>query len=34
VYLYMDRLQTWLLSHLRGDRRRSRKQTKVPAFSD
>ena len=34
VYLYMDRLQLWLRAHLRGDRRRSRKETKVPAFTD
>ena len=34
VYLYMDRLQSWLLSHLRRDRRRTRKQAKVPAFTD
>jgi len=34
VYLYMDRLQIWLLSHLRRHRRRSRKETKVPVFTD
>ena len=34
VYLYMDRLQVWLLSHLRRDRQRSRKETKVPVFTD
>jgi hypothetical protein len=34
VYLYMDRLQIWLQSHLRGVRRRRHKETKVPAFTD
>ena len=34
VYLYMDRLQIWLLSHLRRDHRRSRKDTRVPVFND
>jgi len=34
VYLYMDRLQIWLLSHLRGHRRRRCKEAKVPVFTD
>jgi multidrug efflux pump len=34
VYLYMDRLQIWLMSHLRGLRHRSRKEAKVPVFTD
>jgi len=34
VYLYMDRLQIWLRSHFRSARGASRKETKVPAFTD
>ena len=34
VYLYMDRLQMWLMAHLRHARRRSDKENKVPAFTD
>ncbi len=34
VYLYMDRLQSWLLSHSRGEGRRTRKESKVPVCTD
>ncbi len=33
VYLYMDRLQIWLMAHVGRDRRRNRKEAKVPAFT-
>jgi multidrug efflux pump len=33
VYLYLDRLQIWMLSQVRG-RKRSREEKKVPVFSD
>jgi len=34
VYLYMDRLQIWLRSHLRGLRHRRHKEENVPVFTD
>jgi multidrug efflux pump len=34
VYLYMDRLQLWLMAHLRRKQRRSPAKTKEPTFAD
>ncbi len=34
VYLYMDRLQLWLMAHLRRNRRRSLRDAKQPVFTD
>ena len=34
VYLYMERLQLWLLLHLRIDRQRSRRKNSIRAFTD